>query len=221
MSKLQKLTITANKTVLVTLTVLLAGLFAVATSNAQSKDNSSGNNGTVKIVQNISDAPSNNPHVFCEFYVVGTKLDKNQKGYIKIEGQSPTKDAGVFTKNYIANEKGDFVVAFNLKNFLKGEPHPNQGYHLKLDVEGVKGNDKHKVFWVTCAKSVEPTKKIESTPTVQSTPLQTTSTPTGEVLGIISLPKTSNGNVAEKIAGMVVVTLALAGAAYSIKRRFV
>ena len=66
-------------------------------------------------------------------------------------------------------------------DFTGIEPHPKQGFHVKLTInaEGSQGADKkHKVFWVTgCPPTPTPTPT--KTPTATATPTKTpTATPT-------------------------------------------
>ncbi|MGH2658951.1 MAG: hypothetical protein ACRDHS_04615, partial [Actinomycetota bacterium] len=59
------------------------------------------------------------------------------------------------------------------------EPHPNQGFHVKLTVEaeGSIGADaKHKVFWVTCSPPLGTT--VTPSPTTVPSPTSAPPVPT-------------------------------------------
>jgi hypothetical protein len=95
---------------------------------ASAAPNPSGNNGTIKIDDTpFDDHPNNEPHVGCVFQV-----------------------------DFYGYDEADLDASETYTlDFTGIEPHPNQGFHVKLTInaEGSQGADvKHKVFWVTgCA----------------------------------------------------------------------
>ncbi|MFF0346047.1 hypothetical protein [Kribbella sp. NPDC004875] len=151
-----------------------------------------GNNGTIKIegVELQSNQPDNNPHQGCAFTVEFYNYDKNDsyKATVTFEDQKPTADAGleVVSGNltpFIGEDAAgggtdlDAREQYTLK--FTGQPHPKQGYHVKLTVNapGSIGNDvKHKVFWVEGCDATPPTPPT-TPPTTTDTPPATTDTP--------------------------------------------
>jgi hypothetical protein len=157
------------------------GTFAIATiataAPALAKsDAPAGNNGTIKIDDVAMDAGNeNNPHPGCTFvvdffgYDVGTR-----QATLDFVGQAPTGGGTLlhdsFTFDVASRESGNQLDAsrtVDLTDALAGiEPHPKQGWHVKLTVhvDGAQGSDvKHKVFWVSdCGE--EETAAPEATP---------------------------------------------------------
>lgn len=131
-----------------------------------------GNNGTVKVDGLPFDtAPNNEPHVGCPFQVDFYGFDQgNLNATVTFTGQAPTgKEVPLLTDTVFIGEDAagggtdlDAERTYNLANLVGrlGDPHPVQGYHVKLTVhaEGSQGADtKHKVFWVSeCAPSYPP-----------------------------------------------------------------
>jgi hypothetical protein len=123
-----------------------------------------GNNGTVKIQEAgaADEIPDNDPHVGCIFNIEFRGFDKGAYDATWTlaahppSGQGQTVASGtVFIGEDPAGGAPDLdaVVRLHvLDSDLAGlARHPEQGYHLKLEVhaEGAKGADiKHKVFWV-------------------------------------------------------------------------
>jgi hypothetical protein len=125
-----------------------------------------GNNGTVKIAPVGEDdgTPDNNPHPGCAFQIEWYGFDEGPdiESTVTFEMQAPTSDVGlsgtdpekVFVGEDPATGAGtdsghdatqEYTLAF------AGDPHPQQGYHLKLTVHTPysQGSDtKHKVYWV-------------------------------------------------------------------------
>ena len=130
-----------------------------------------GNNGTVKIDGvEFDDAPNNEPHVGCIFEVDFYGYDEGDlQAAVTFEAQAPTA-GGVLLEDIVdigedaagGGTDLDASVEYNLATALAGiEPHPQQGYHVKLTVnaEGSIGADvKHKVFWVTGCEKPDPGK---------------------------------------------------------------
>ena len=125
-----------------------------------------GNNGTVKIAElgELDGIPNNTPHPGCTFQVEWYGFDEGEDivSTVTFAAQAPTSDVviggtepsqvpvGGDAASGAGTETGlDAVQAYTLT--FDGEPHPKQGYHVKLTVEtpGSIGNDtKTKVFWV-------------------------------------------------------------------------
>ena len=130
------------------------------------KSDPPGNNGTVKIAPVGEDdgTPDNNPHPGCTFQIEWYGFDEGADIWstVHFQMQAPTSDVGlsgteperVFVGEDPATGAGtetghDATQVYTLA--FAGEPHPQQGYHVKLTVHTPysKGADtKHKVFWV-------------------------------------------------------------------------
>ncbi len=137
-----------------------------------SKGDPGGNNGTVKIAPlgEMDGIPNNSPHPGCTFQVEWYGFDEGDDivSTVGFAMHSPTKDVGlsvagdtsVFVGGDPASGAGtdtglDGTEVYTLS--FDGEPHPKQGYHVKLTVHTPRsnGNDsKTKVFWV---EPCEPT----------------------------------------------------------------
>ncbi|MGZ4487697.1 MAG: DUF7507 domain-containing protein [Nocardioides sp.] len=151
--------------------VLVAGALVTLTSAPASAD-PAGNNGTVKIAElGDIDSPSNDPHVGCTFRVEWYGFDQGPSivSTVQFESWAPTADAvlnvdgpsSVFVGEDDNSGGGsaaglDASVVYTLH--FTGDPHPQQGYHVKLTIHtpGSIGNDtKSKVFWVQgCSPTV-------------------------------------------------------------------
>ncbi len=122
-----------------------------------------GNNGTVKIAGPGDEIghPSNNPHPGCTFYVEWFGFDEGSDvvSTVTFTPQAPTADtvlggtspAQVFVGGDPAGGGTDLDGRQAYTLTFQGEPHPQQGYHVKLTVATPHslGNDtKTKVFWV-------------------------------------------------------------------------
>ncbi len=125
-----------------------------------------GNNGTVKITPIGQDdgIPQNNPHVPCGFDIEWYGFDEGDDiiSTVTLAMHAPTKDvvltpggpSSVFVGGDPATGAGTetgFDGEATYYPTFDGEPHPQQGYHIKLTVHtpGSQGADtKHKVFWV-------------------------------------------------------------------------
>jgi hypothetical protein len=130
------------------------------------KGDPQGNNGTVKISPAGEDdgTPDNNPHVGCAFQIEWYGFDEGSDvvSTVGFAMHSPTGDVGlsgtsperVFVGGDPATGAGtetglDGVQQYTLS--FDGEPHAQQGYHVKLTVHTPhsQGSDtKHKVYWV-------------------------------------------------------------------------
>jgi hypothetical protein len=137
--------------------VALAGLATAA-------PNPPGNNGTVKIDDvPFDDAPNNEPHVGCVFQVDFYGFDEGDLfADVTFESHPPTGPVQVLLTDSVfigeddnaggGSQAGLDAAATYTLDFTGIEPHPNQGFHVKLTIhaDGSHGADtKHKVFWVT------------------------------------------------------------------------
>jgi len=121
-----------------------------------------GNNGTVKIDGVEFDThPNNQPHVGCIFQVDFYGYDEGDlEADYTFELVPPTADGSTGGSVSIGEDAAgggtdlDAEVTVDLSSLINSsgvDPHPIQGYHVKLTVnaEGSQGADvKHKVFWV-------------------------------------------------------------------------
>ncbi len=135
-------------------------------SHGKQHGDSAGNNGTVKIAPlgEMDRIPNNSPHPGCTFQVEWYGFDEGPDvvSTVTFAMHAPTRDVAlevdgktsVFVGGDPASGAGtesglDGREAYTLS--FDGEPHPRQGYHVKLTVSTPrsKGNDtKTKVFWV-------------------------------------------------------------------------
>ena len=142
-----------------------------AGGNGGGNGDPAGNNGTVKIAPlgEMDSIPNNTPHPGCTFQVEWYGYDEGADivSTVSFAMQAPTKDVAlavdgpgsVFVGGDPASGAGtdtglDGREAYTLS--FTGEPHPKQGYHVKLTVATPrsKGNDtKTKVFWVEPCES--------------------------------------------------------------------
>jgi len=165
-----------------------------------------GNNGVVKVdARPFDDAPDNEPHVGCTFQIDFYGYDEGDlEATYLLELHSPTGSGTLLTGTTPIGEDPagggtdlDASVTIDLEDEVAAsgaDPHPKQGYHVKLTVhaEGSIGADtKHKVFWVTCSPPLgttvtpppptmlppTPGPPVPTVPTVQPTVLPSTITP--------------------------------------------
>lgn len=130
-----------------------------------------GNNGTVKIaeIDDSPDIPNNDPHVNCPFKVQWFGFDEGADiiSHVTFEMQAPTADVivhvggpqDVFVGGDPAGGGTDLDAEQVYSLTFEGDPHPQQGYHVKMTVNtpGSQGADvKHKVFWVQPCKVCPP-----------------------------------------------------------------
>jgi hypothetical protein len=155
--------------------------------------NPPGNNGVVKIDgEAFDDHPDNEPHVGCVFQVDFYGFDAGDLfADVTFEAHPPTGPVVVLLTDTVfigeddnsggGSEAGlDASETYTLD--LSGiEPHPNQGWHVKLTVnaDGAQGADvKHKVFWVTGCEIPPTTTTSTSTTTTSTSTTSTTMQPT-------------------------------------------
>jgi hypothetical protein len=154
-------------------------------TTASAGPNPPGNNGTVKIDGvEFDNAPDNEPHVGCTFQVDFYGFDQGDlNADVTFEAHPPTGPVQVLLTDTVfigeddnsggGSEAGlDASETYTL-DFTGIEPHPQQGFHVKLTVnaDGSQGADvKHKVFWVSgCAPTPSPTPTpTEPSPTYTS-----------------------------------------------------
>lgn len=157
-----------------------------------------GNNGTVKIDEYSMDpGQDGDAHVACGFSVSFFGYDSGaQSASISVTpvapttGGSPYSTSTTWDKTRTSGSQFDAnvpVSAADLSTALTGvTPQPQQGYHLRLEVEvtGSRGsNDKYKVFWMQPCPTTAPvqggtTGTSGGTPSTPSTPSTPTVTPT-------------------------------------------
>jgi LPXTG-motif cell wall-anchored protein len=180
----------------------IVGLASIAVGSAclavtipgQASADPPGNNGTVKIDGvDFDDHPDNEPHVGCVFQVDWYGFDEGDLfSDVSFEVHPPTGSPEVILEDEVVigeddnsgggSEAGlDASETYDLTDALQGfEPHPQQGWHVKLTVnnDGSQGADvKHKVFWVTGCET--PPTTSTSTTSTSTTSTSITSTTMG------------------------------------------
>jgi len=162
--------------------VACAGALVVAVAGpARAQEDPAGNNGTVKIDGVEFDShPDNQPHVGCEFQVDFYGFDEGDfTADVTFEAYPPTAGGELLTDVVDIGEDAagggvdlDASATYDLTDALAGiEPHPEQGWHVKLTVnaEGSQGADKKfKVFWVTGCEVTPPTSPTTGPPTSET-----------------------------------------------------
>jgi len=141
--------------------------------NVSAAPNPPGNNGTIKIDREpFDDHPDNEPHVGCTFQVDFYGYDEGDLfADVTFEAHPPTGSGEILLTDEVfigeddnsggGSEEGlDASETYTL-DFTGFDPHPVQGFHVKLTInaDGSQGADvKHKVFWATgCDESPPPT----------------------------------------------------------------
>lgn len=176
-----------------------------------------GNNGTVKIDGVLVDSKNDNdvdnePHVPCTFEVEFFGFDEGQTADIKLYGHPPSSEQPRFDllidlQDQVVSDDAaggadpdpDRVFPFSVADLEEAglEPHPNQGFHLRLDVfsEGLPGGQKHKTFWVkpceTESPSSPPPSSPETPPTTSTPPVVTTPPTEGPILPVTGAAATT------------------------------
>jgi hypothetical protein len=145
-----------------------------------------GNNGTVKVTPHgeVDGIPQNTPHVGCVFDIEWYGFDEGDDiiSQVTFEAWAPTRvpmtvdgPSEVLVGEDPASGAGtdsgfDGEATYRLS--FDGEPHPQQGYHVKLTINtpGSQGADvKHKVFWVQACETPD-TPDTPETPETPDTP---------------------------------------------------
>jgi hypothetical protein len=184
-----------SKLVMIAVAVCLTAMVTFRANLASAAPNPPGNNGTIKIDDTpFDDHPNNEPHVGCEFQVDFYGYDEGDLfAEVTFESHPPTGPVRVLLTDRVfigeddnsggGSEAGlDASVTYTL-DFTGIEPHPNQGFHVKLTInaEGSQGADvKHKVFWSTGCVPAPTTTTTAPTTTTSST-TTTTIAPTTTV----------------------------------------
>lgn len=150
----------------------------------------SGNNGTIKIDgAPFDDAPNNEPHVGCTFEIDFYGFDQGATYFseVNFEGIAPTGGGALVpnkgsTSVFVGGDPAgggndlDGSELYDLTNALSAvEPHPQQGYHVKVTVHTPfsRGADvKHKVLWI--APCAPPTTEEQPKEEVKEEPKQET-----------------------------------------------
>jgi hypothetical protein len=142
---------------------LSLGVLWIAVSTSQAIP--PGNNGTIKVDGVVfDDMPNNEPHPGCSFQIDFYGFDEGDLyASMVFKGIPPTGGGTLYTGRAFIGEDAagggrdlDASVNIDLSEALgEVQPHPKQGYHVKLTIhaDGSQGADvKHKVFWVSeCA----------------------------------------------------------------------
>jgi LPXTG-motif cell wall-anchored protein len=154
-----------------------------------------GNNGTVKVDDvPFDDHPDNEPHVGCTFQIDFYGYDEGDlSATVLFEAIPPTVDDWPDGTDLLTDELDigedaagggtdlDASETYDLTDALAAiEPHPVQGWHVKLTVnaEGSQGADvKHKVFWVQGCEVPGTTPTTSSTTTTTKPGGTTTTVP--------------------------------------------
>lgn len=178
-----------------------------APASRQAPADPPGNNGTIKVdAQPFDTHPGNEPHVDCSFQIDFYGFDEGDLvADVVFEGHAPTGGGVLLTDEVFIGEDGnegggaeaglDAQVTYDLSGALAGiEPHPQQGWHVKLTIhaEGSQGADvKHKVFWVDgCSPEAADVPAPEAA-TATATPAnaaENTATGTAAVAGTATMP---------------------------------
>jgi LPXTG-motif cell wall-anchored protein len=162
---------------------------------ASAAPNPPGNNGTVKIDRvPFDDAPDNQPHVGCVFQVDFYGFDEGDLvADVSFESHPPTGPVQVLLTDQVfigeddnaggGSQAGLDASATYTLDFTGIQPHPNQGFHVKLTIhaDGSHGADtKHKVFWVTgCTPGTTTTTTTSRASGATTTSGTTTTTTSG------------------------------------------
>lgn len=204
-----------------------AGVACLAIATPALAADPAGNNGTVKIDNNILDDNdrANRPHVPCDFQVRFFNFDLNQEAKITftIHPPSSAERTVLYTETKVVSDdeaKGgqdeDAVFDYSAATWGldKYKLQENQGYHVKLTIEsdGVPGGVKHKVFWLqpctTSTESPSPT----PTPTESESPTSNPSSPGASLSGGAGGGNGENGG-SLPLTGVAATSTALTGLA--------
>ena len=170
-------------------TVLVPGLLDGA---GAARGAAGGTNGTVKVDgEPFENHPGNEPHVGCLFGIDAYGYEAGVPISIRFSLQPPTGRGEIVVIDDVlddddasgggseAGHDGHFDADLSAA-LADVEPHPQQGFHVRLTVE-VDGGAKHKTFWVSgCDGSTTSTTEAPTTtaaPTTTEAPT-TTAAPT-------------------------------------------
>jgi hypothetical protein len=194
-----------SKLMVIAVAVFLTAMVTFLAGLASAGPNPPGNNGTIKIDDTpFDDHPDNEPHVGCVFQVDFYGYDEGDlEAQVTFESHPPTGPVRVLLTDTVFigeddNSGGGSQAGLDASetytlDFTGIEPHPNQGFHVKLTInaEGSQGADvKHKVFWVTGCVPAPTTTTTAPTTTVAPT---TTIAPTTTVATSTSGDTTTSG----------------------------
>jgi LPXTG-motif cell wall-anchored protein len=210
--------------------VTAAASGAAAATLAQPND-PAGANGTVKIDGvEVDDDPSNEPHVGCDFAVQFFGFDEGEDATIVFNIHPPSGQGDELLREEVDDigdgEGGgnelDREVFFSFEELgLPGGffEQPQQGFHVRLNLELEGGTEKHKVFWIKCERTPSPTPT--PTKTVTPSPTKTTKPPTAAPTKTSpgALPVTGTGNWIGGIAGFGLALVAGGTALMVLRRR--
>jgi hypothetical protein len=148
-----------------------------------------GNNGTVKVDgEPFENHPGNEPHVGCRFGIDAYGYEAGVPISIRFSLQPPTGRGDIVVIDDVlddddasgggseAGHDGHFDADLSAALAVV-EPHPQQGFHVRLTVE-VDGGAKHKTFWVSgCdGSTTSTTSTTEPQETTSTTEAETTTT---------------------------------------------
>jgi hypothetical protein len=168
-----------------------------------------GDNGTVKVDGvEFDDHPDNEPHVGCVFQVDFYGFDEGLDLFadVTFEAIEPTGQVEPLLTDTVfigeddnsggGSEEGlDASEPYDLTDALQGiEPHPGQGWHVKLTVhaDGSIGADtKFKVFWVSGCEVPPTTSTSTSTSSTSSTSTTSTTKPDGSTTTTVDRHETT------------------------------
>ena len=184
---------------------LLSGLASAA-------PNPPGNNGTIKVDGDpFDDAPNNEPHVGCTFQVDFYGYDQGDLfADVTFEAHPPTGPVQVLLTDTVfigeddnsggGSQAGLDASATYTLDFDGIQPHPNQGFHVKLTIhaDGSQGADtKHKVFWVTGCPPGTTTTTSTTTSSTSTTSSTTTTQPGSSTSGTTSTSESTTSTSEE------------------------
>jgi hypothetical protein len=140
-------------------------------------DDRPGNQGTIKIdALDFDSHPNNEPHVGCMFQVDFYNYGKGDyNADVGFAQHPPTPGALEMTSGSVTPFIGedppgggtDLDAEETYQLDFSGDPHPKQGYHVKVTVhapDSLGADTKHKVFWVQPCEETQPPTDEESTP---------------------------------------------------------
>ena len=209
-----------------------------------------GNNGTVKVDGvEFDTTPGNEPHVGCTFQIDFYGFDAGGlQASVNFTGQAPTgKDISLIDDTVALEDDPagggtdlDAEAEYDLSSVIGqlGDPHPEQGYHIKLTVEVPEGSQgaysKYKVFWVegcvaptptptptpTTAKPT-PTPTPTHTPKATPTPTESPKTPAPVPTAVPGGSGAAGGGSGAGLVGLVLASGgAVVGTAAIVRHRF-
>ena len=188
-----RLLATVGALLLATGLVVLGAASASADKGDNGKPGAPGNNGTVKVGDSTDldeGRPENDPHLPCTFNIQWFNFDSGWgtlDATVEIDLQAPTNGAkgvgmtvasGDLSPSFVGNGgqpgAGDgmdhlewYTLAFT------GDPHPQQGYHVKITVttpHSLGSDRKFKVFWVGPCEAPESSAPPSSAPPSSTPP---------------------------------------------------